>query len=279
MMDTTYRLVTEAVSHLHQQGFGRPAVALILGSGLGALADRFDKPRFVEYKSIPGFPETTVSGHSGRLVWGQLRGTPVVAMQGRFHYYEDYSQRQLAFPVWVLRALGAEVLLVTNAAGGINSNFSVGDLMVLTDHLNLSGGNPLIGPNPSRFGPRFPDLSQAYNPALRQIAHEAAAALNIKLREGVYVSVSGPCFETPGEIAAYKRLGADAVGMSTVPEVIVAVHSGMQVLGISCITNAAAGLGAEQLSHQEVIDVTTKVQGQFQALLAEIVALVGRRFK
>lgn len=276
-MESTYRLVDKAVSHLRRRGFGLPKVALVLGSGLGGLSESFTEACGEDYGNIPGFPEATVVGHGGRLVWGKFKGVPAIAMEGRFHFYEGHSQRQLALPIWVMAAMGAKALVVTNAAGGINPSFAVGDLMVITDHINMSGGNPLIGPNPERFGPRFPDMSRAYDPKFRELAAEAAGVLDIQLRQGVYLSVSGPCFETPAEISAFGRLGADAVGMSTVPEVIVAVHAGMKVLGISCITNMAAGLGAEKLNHQEVIDATTKIQSRFRALLAEIVALLGRR--
>lgn len=276
-MENTYKLLDEAVKSLQQRGFGRPRVALILGSGLGGLADSFQEAVAVDYRDIPGFPPATVPGHAGRLVWGKLQGVDVVAMQGRFHYYEGYSQRQIAFALWTMRSLGAETLIVTNAAGGINPDFHVGDLMLIADHINMTGDNPLIGPNPDRFGPRFPDMSRAYTPELRELALEAAAGLKLNLQQGVYLSVTGPCFETPAEIRSFRRLGADAVGMSTVPEVITAVHAGMKVLGISCITNMAAGLGAEKLDHQEVIDVTKKVQSNFQALVTEIISLIGRR--
>lgn len=278
-MESTYKLLDAAVEFLRQRGFGRPKVALILGSGLGGLADSFEESVSADYAEIPGFPAATVPGHAGRLVWGKLRGVDAVAMQGRFHFYEGHSQRQIAFAVWTLRLLGAETLVVTNAAGGINPAFSVGDLMLITDHINMTGDNPLIGPNPERFGPRFPDMSRAYAPECRELAKKAAAGLDLKLQQGVYISVSGPCFETPAEIQSFRRLGADAVGMSTVPEVITAVHAGMKVLGISCITNMAAGLGAEKLNHQEVIDVTTRVQSQFRALVSEIVELMGREIK
>ncbi|HCX78298.1 MAG TPA: purine-nucleoside phosphorylase [Firmicutes bacterium] len=275
-MESTYKLLAEAVEFLRQRGFGRPKVALILGSGLGGLADSFEESVGVDFAEIPGFPPSTVVGHAGRLVWGKLKGIEVVAMQGRMHFYEGHSQRQIAFAAWTLRLLGAEILVVTNAAGGINPAFSVGDLMLITDHINMSGDNPLIGPNPQRFGPRFPDMSRAYAMECRELAKKAAEMLKLDLQQGVYISVTGPCFETPAEIRSFRRLGADAVGVSTVPEVIAAVHAGMKVLGISCITNMAAGLGAEKLNHQEVIDVTTRVQSQFRALVAKIVELTGR---
>jgi purine-nucleoside phosphorylase len=275
-MESTYILLDEAVEFLQQRGFGKPKVALILGSGLGELAEDFQEAVVVDYRDIPGFPTASVPGHAGRLVGGRLKGVDVVAMQGRFHYYEGHSQRKIAFALWTMRSLGAETLIVTNAAGGINPDFRVGDLMLIRDHINMTGDNPLIGPNPERFGPRFPDMSMPYSQECRELALEAADELQLNIQQGVYLSVSGPCFETPAEIQSFRRLGADAVGMSTVPEVITAVHAGMKVLGISCITNMAAGLGAEKLDHQEVIDVTKKVQSRFQALVTEIIAMIGR---
>jgi purine-nucleoside phosphorylase len=275
-MDNTYRLVDEAVDFLKGKGFGRPKVALILGSGLGALAGELAEAVRAEYGEIPGFARSTVAGHAGRLVFGKLGGVPVVAMQGRFHYYEGIGPRQLAFPIWTMAALGAEALVVTNAAGGLNPQFQVGDLMLIADHINFTGTNPLIGPNPERFGPRFPDMSRAYTPELRELARKTAEELAIPLQEGVYLAVSGPSYETPAEIQSFRRLGADAVGMSTVPEVIVAAHAGLKVLGISCITNMAAGLGAEKLDHHEVIEVTNRVQRRFKTLVAEVVTRFGR---
>lgn len=275
-MENTYRLVDEAVDFLKGKGFGKPKAALILGSGLGALADELAEAVWAEYGEIPGFARSTVAGHAGRLVYGKLGGVPVVAMQGRFHYYEGISPRQLAFPIWTMATLGAEALAVTNAAGGLNPQFQVGDLMLIADHINFTGTNPLIGPNPERFGPRFPDMSRAYTPELRELARKTAEELAIPLQEGVYLAVSGPSYETPAEILSFRRLGADAVGMSTVPEVIVAAHAGLKVLGISCISNMAAGLGAEKLDHHEVIEVTNRVQLRFKTLIAEIVSKFGR---
>lgn len=273
-MENTYRLLDQAVEFLRRRGIGRPQVALILGSGLGGMADSFAEVS-VDYDEIPGFPATTVPGHAGRMVAGKIQGVPVLAMQGRFHFYEGHSQRQIAFAVWTMRLLGAETLLVTNAAGGINRNFSVGDLMVIRDHINLTGSNPLIGANPERFGPRFPDLSRAYTPEYRELAKETAVKLGFTLQQGVYLAVSGPSFETPAEIESFRCLGADAVGMSTAPEVIVAAHAGMRVLGISCISNMAAGLGATELNHQEVIAVTDRIQSRFRSLITETVAQMG----
>lgn len=274
-MESTYKLLDQAVKLLKQRGFGRPKIALILGSGLGGLADRFEGRIAVDYKEIPGFPPSTVAGHAGRLVWGSLGGVRAVAMQGRSHFYEGHSQRQIAYALWTMRALGAEILVVTNAAGGLNPGFQVGDLMLIADHINFTGDNPLIGPNPDQFGPRFPDMSRAYTPEFREIARRGAERLEIPLKQGVYLAVSGPAYETPAEIQSFRRLGADAVGMSTVPEVIAAAHAGMKVLGISCITNMAAGLGAEKLDHHEVIDVTKKVQGRFMTLITEVVSTLG----
>lgn len=275
-MRDLYQRLDQAVALLRERGFGKPQVAMILGSGLGGLAEKFEDALAVDFAEIPGFPQSTVAGHAGRMVFGRLSGVDVVAMQGRFHFYEGHSQRQIAYAVWTMHSLGAETLVVTNAAGGLNSQFSVGDLMLITDHINYTGDNPLIGPNPDRFGPRFPDMSQAYTPELKSIARETAQKLSILLQEGVYLAVSGPSYETPAEIKSFRRLGADAVGMSTVPEVITAAHAGMKVLGISCITNMAAGLGAEKLDHGEVIDVTTKVQSQFMTLVTEIVGKFGK---
>ncbi|MTI94849.1 MAG: purine-nucleoside phosphorylase [Firmicutes bacterium] len=263
--------VQATVKYLQEQGFGRPALAIILGSGLGGLADQLTGAAHAPYEQIPGFAPSTVAGHAGRLVFGYIESLPVVAMQGRFHYYEGHSQQQIAFAVRTMHALGASKLIVTNAAGGLNPGFSVGDLMLIRDHINYTGGNPLLGLNDDSLGPRFPDLSHAYDQKMRSQANDVASRLGIPLQQGVYLAVSGPSYETPAEIKTFARLGADAVGMSTVPEVIAAVHCGMQVLGISCITNMAAGLGAEKLAHDEVIEVTVRVRDQFQNLVMELI--------
>lgn len=230
-----------------------PKLAIILGSGLGNLVDHLEKPIVIPYREIPHFPHSTVVGHAGNLVAGFLRGRPVLVMQGRFHFYEGFSMTEVTFPLYVLRQLGIEQLIITNAAGGINREFLPGDLMLITDHINLLGTNPLIGPNDERFGPRFPDLSQAYAPRLRQIAKTAARELGLAIWEGVYLATTGPSFETAAEIRAFSVLGADAVGMSTVPEVIAANYLGMEVLGISCITNLATGLAGAPHSHMDVV--------------------------
>ncbi|MED3563211.1 purine-nucleoside phosphorylase [Bacillus xiapuensis] len=248
-----------------------PKIGLILGSGLGVLADEIVDSVKIPYSEIPNFPISTVEGHAGQLVFGSLSGAEVVAMQGRFHYYEGYSMDKVTFPVRVMKALGVEMLIVTNAAGGVNESFTPGDLMIITDHINFMGTNPLIGPNDSNLGVRFPDMSEAYTKELRGIAKEIAGNLNIAIKEGVYVGFTGPVYETPAEIRMARVLGGDAVGMSTVPEVIVARHGGLKVLGISCITNMAAGILDQPLSHDEVIETTEKVKSNFLLYIKEIV--------
>ena len=244
-----------------------PKLGIILGSGLGAFADALSGSVAIPYSELPHFPQSSVPGHAGRLVVGALAGEPIVAMQGRVHFYEGYSAHEVAFPARVLCALGVKTLVVTNAAGGINLGFQVGDLMAITDHLNLAGYNPLIGPNDDKLGPRFPDMSHAYDPKLRELLMKSAATEGVKLQQGVYACLSGPSYETPAEIRMLRTLGADAVGMSTVPEVIAAAHMGVKVAGISCITNLAAGIGQHKLSHDEVAEVASRVRGTFQKLL------------
>jgi purine-nucleoside phosphorylase len=242
-------------------------VAVVLGSGLGAFADALEGPRAVPFAELPGFPRATVQGHKGRLVFGALDGTPVLALQGRLHGYEGHDAATVAFPARVIGALGARALVVTNAAGGTNPAFVPGDLMVITDHINLTGRNPLIGPNEDALGPRFPDLSRAYDARLAQALEEAAHAASVALRSGVYLQMNGPSYETPAEIRMARAMGADAVGMSTVPEVIAAAHMGLPVSGISCITNLAAGIATHVLTHDEVMEVARAVEGKFLDLL------------
>ena len=249
----------------------RPELAIILGSGLGGLADEVEKPVVIPYGDIPGFSVSTAPNHRGRLVVGLLGGRRVICMQGRLHYYEGHSIRQIIFPVRVFARLGVGRLIVTNAAGGVNTGFAPGDLMLIRDMINYSGLNPLMGPNLDAFGPRFPDMSRAFDAELMALARRQAQALGLSLREGVYMWFSGPSFETPAEIRMARTLGADAVGMSTVPEVIVARHSGMRVLGISCITNMAAGILDQPLNHQEVLEVGERVRTKFAGLVDEIV--------
>lgn len=265
-----------AVVKAKAPGF-QPAVALILGSGLGGFADTLTNKVVIPYEDLPTFPRSSVPGHAGRLVLGQRDGQNVMAMQGRVHFYEGYEPWQVAFPARVLCSFQPKVLVVTNAAGGINLNFKVGDLMAITDHLNLSGWNPLVGPNEDGLGPRFPDMSHAYDPALLQVLEGCAAQEKIALRKGVYVALSGPAYETPAEIRMLRTLGADAVGMSTVPEVIVASHMGVKVTGVSCITNLAAGIGTEKLSHEEVAQTANQVKDVFMRLLGRFVVEAAKR--
>lgn len=254
-------------SFLESKGITAPEFGLILGSGLGELADEITDAIVVDYADIPNWGQSTVVGHAGKLVYGELSGRKVLALQGRFHFYEGNPMEVVTFPVRVMNALGCHSVLVTNAAGGIG--YGPGTLMVINDHINMTGTNPLIGENLETFGPRFPDMSDAYTKAYREVAYEVAKQEGISLQEGVYLGVSGPTYETPAEIRAFKTLGADAVGMSTVPEVIVAAHSGMKVLGISAITNFAAGFQSE-LNHEEVVEVTTHIKEDFKGLVKAI---------
>ena len=244
----------------------RPETAIILGSGLGELAERIQDAEIIPYREIPGFPASHVAGHAARLVFGRIGEKEIVAMQGRFHYYEGFTMKELCLPLYVLSQLGVKDLVVTNACGAVNESFAPGDLMLITDHINFSGRNPLIGPNDERFGPRFPDMSEAYDKALCAYARETAASLDLSLREGVYAFYSGPSFETAAEIRAFKALGADTVGMSTVPETITAVYLGMRVLGLSCITNMATGITQKKHSHEEVLLTAAKSAERFCTL-------------
>jgi purine-nucleoside phosphorylase len=248
----------------------RPTIGMILGSGLGSLADDIENPVAIPYHDIPHFAQSEAVGHANELIIGELMGKTVAAMKGRFHYYEGFSLDEVTFPVRVMKALGVENLIITNACGAVNTSFNPGDLMLITDHINLVGTNPLIGPNNDELGTRFPDLSQVYNPDLRQIASRIAKEQNITMQEGVYAWWSGPAYETPAEIRMIRTLGADAVGMSTVPEAIVAAHGKMKVLGISCLTNMACGILDQPLSHDEVIEVAGKVRVNFVQLIKGI---------
>lgn len=249
----------------------KPTIGLILGSGLGVLAEEIRDAVNIPYEEIPHFPVSTVEGHQGQLVIGQLNGKNVVAMQGRFHFYEGYSLEQVTFPIRVMKAMGVQTLIITNASGGINMDYEPGDLMIIKDHLNLTGRNPLIGPNQDAFGVRFPDMSTAYDPEYQELAHKVARENGIDVQEGVYVGLTGPTYETPAEIRMLRILGADAVGMSTVPEVIVACHGGIRVLGISCISNMAAGILPQPLSHSEVMETAEKVKTTFLRLMRGII--------
>ncbi|HOV94029.1 MAG TPA: purine-nucleoside phosphorylase [Spirochaetales bacterium] len=292
--DTGYEAIGKAAEVLAAALGKAPRVALVLGSGLGGLADEVSEPAALSYADIPGFPVSTAPGHAGRFVKGKLdtldvpdtrgvtdsaarpRKVPVVMMQGRFHCYEGWDASQIAFPIRVLRRWGVEILVLTNAAGGVNLSFHPGDFMLIRDHINLSGRNPLVGSNDERIGPRFTDMTKAYDPELRALAHKAAGERGIALQEGVYAWFLGPSFETPAEIKMARTLGADAVGMSTVPEVIAAVHCGMRVLGISCITNMAAGILDQPITGDEVIEISRRRQPDFSALMKQIVRSIVR---
>jgi purine-nucleoside phosphorylase len=248
-----------------------PSIGLILGSGLGILADAVENAVIIDYSSLPGFTETTVEGHLGRFVCGNYMGKNIIVMQGRFHYYEGRDMEDVILPVRVMKALGVTNLIVTNAAGGVNPDFRPGDIMLIEDHINLSGSSPLRGPNNDDIGPRFPDMTYAYDPNFRELAMMAAARLNLKLRSGVYAMMPGPSYETPAEIRMLRILGAHAVGMSTVPEVIAAVHAGIKVLGLSCITNMGAGIIDKPLNHLEVMETAEKAKNRMVALIGAII--------
>ncbi|KGA95528.1 purine nucleoside phosphorylase [Alkalihalobacillus alcalophilus ATCC 27647 = CGMCC 1.3604] len=268
---TTKVKLLETVDYLNEKKIQAPKIGLILGSGLGLLADEIENPIKISYSDIPHFPVSTVEGHAGQLVFGELKGKNVVAMQGRFHYYEGYPLDHVTYPVRVMKELGVEQLIVTNAAGGVNMEFEAGDLMLITDHINNMYQNPLIGPNDPELGVRFPDMSTAYCPQLREVAESVAGELGIKVQKGVYVANTGPIYETPAEVRMIRAIGGDAVGMSTVPEVIVARHAGLDVLGISCISNMAAGILPQPLSHDEVIETTERVKTDFLDLVKETI--------
>ena len=272
-----YEQIQETLSALRARAPGKsPKLGIILGSGLGRFADGLEDKVVIPYSDVPNFPRASVVGHAGKLVFGKVGGEPIVAMQGRVHAYEGHSPEQVAFPTRVLCALGIRTLVVTNAAGGINSALRPGALMAITDHLNLSGWNPLSGPNDDRLGPRFPDMSHAYTPALIAQLQASAEATGVTLHRGVYVMLNGPSYETPAEIRMLRTLGGDAVGMSTVPEVLAAAHMGVRVAGVSCITNLAAGLGTGALSHDEVSETAGKVESIFAALLTHFLPVAAR---
>ena len=249
----------------------RPKIALVLGSGLGAFADEFVGATRIPYAKIPNFPRSTAIGHAGQLVIGKVDSIEVAAMQGRVHLYEGYSAKDVAFPIRVFARMGVKAVILTNAAGGIRKDFTQGRLVVLSDHINLQGVNPLSGPNDENFGARVPDMSVAYDKRVRELALAEGRLLGIELGEGVYAALAGPSYETPAEIRYLKAIGADLVGMSTVPEVIAARHSGIRVLGISCVTNAAAGILDQPLDHNEVLQTAERVKGQFIALLRAVI--------
>ena len=255
--------LAETRRYLIERVAALPELGIILGSGLGAFADLLKEKIVIPYQEIPHFPVSTVEGHAGQLIFGKVEGRTIVVMQGRFHYYEGYNMAEVTFPVRVMQVLGVTGLIVTNAAGGVNTSFRPGDLIIIKDHINLMGDNPLRGANLLSLGPRFPDLSEGYDLEWRQKALNIAREHGLRPQEGIYAAMSGPSYETPAEIRYLRTIGADLVGMSTVPEVIVANHGGMQVLGISCVTNMAAGILPEKLSHSEVMDTAARIEKQF----------------
>lgn len=266
-MDNLLAKIKEAADYIRSRVQAPPQIGMILGSGLGVMADEVEGAIVIPYGQIPHFPVSTVEGHSGELVIGQLEGKTVLVMKGRFHYYEGYSMKEVVFPVYVMKQLGIQTLLVTNAAGGMNRSFAAGNLMLITDHINYTGSNPLIGSNIGELGPRFPDMSQAYNKELRSIVAAQASALDIPLQQGVYVGISGPTYCTPAELAMLASWGADAVGMSTVPEVIAANYCGIRAVGITCITDMAISNELEPLTHEQVVRVAEQARPRFIALV------------
>ena len=273
MMDEMKRINLAAEKVMAE--LGTAEIGVILGSGLGDYADSIEEAKKLPYSEIPGFPVSTVPGHAGMLVCGMLHGRRVVMMQGRFHYYEGYSMKDITLPVRVMQKMGVKTLIVTNACGGVNLAFNPGDLMLVSDMLSLTGVNPLMGENLDEFGPRFPDMSCVFDKQLRALAHETAKAQGFTLQEGVYCQFPGPCYETPAEVRMARILGADAVGMSTVPEAMVARHGGMRVLGISCITNMAAGILDQPLCHEEVTETANRVKARFKGLIDGVIEKMG----
>jgi purine-nucleoside phosphorylase len=277
MAPTIYQKIKEAADAIQSKKPFKPEIGLVLGSGLGSVADALEDASTIPYTEIPHFHGTSVEGHAGKMILGKFQGTPAVILQGRFHAYEGYSMEEVVFPTRLVCALGVQTLVLTNAAGGVNTRFRPGDLMLIEDHLNLMGDNPLKGPNLTQLGPRFPDLSEAYHPGCLAVLQKAADELGIPVHTGVYAGLLGPTYETRAEIRMYRTLGADAVGMSTVPEAIAANHLGVRVAGISCITNLAAGSSPQKLTHQEVIDNSRFAAEKLSRLLTSSVPrLVGK---
>jgi purine-nucleoside phosphorylase len=279
MSEGEFEKVQQAARLIETRTRLRPRIGLVLGSGLGAFAEGLQDATAIPYQQIPHFPISTAVGHAGRLVVGQCAKIPVAVMQGRVHFYEGYSLREVTFPIRVLGALGIRALVFTNAAGGINRKLRARGLLLIRDHLNFQGSNPLLGANDERFGPRFPDMTEAYSKKLRTTAMQVARKLRLRLFEGVYAALHGPSYETPAEIRALARLGADVVGMSTVPEVIVANHMGIEVLGISCVTNMAAGISKQKINHDEVLEAGERVSRQFTAFLRALIPALVRATK
>lgn len=270
-MNQLLKKIKEAKEYISKKHTLNPTIGVVLGSGLGDFAEELADPIAIDYEDIPHFPQTTVEGHQGRLIIGKLGHQPVIMLQGRYHYYEGYTMQEVTFPIRVFRLLGVQTLITTNACGGLNPNFSPGDLMLITDHINFTGDNPLIGENIDELGPRFPDMSRAYDPDLQKQVLNAAHRLDIPLQQGVYVAISGPSYMTKAELKMLQTIGGDAVGMSTVPEVIVANHMKMKVIGLSCITDMAIPEELEPLTHEEVIRVANETKPVFKKLLKEVI--------
>ncbi|ERI91778.1 purine nucleoside phosphorylase I, inosine and guanosine-specific [Clostridiales bacterium oral taxon 876 str. F0540] len=271
-MINLYDKVMESVKYIESKVSLKPEIAVILGSGLGNLVDVVENKQYIDYRDIPNFPQSTVAGHEGRLVFGTIKGKIVLIMQGRFHYYEGYTMREVTYPVYVMQKLGIKKLIVTNACGGINTSFKPGTLMLIKDFINLMGDNPLMGANDERFGPRFPDMSEPYKLDLIEKAKNIAEKLNIENAVGVYAGFSGPYYETAAEITMIGRMGADAVGMSTVPETIAANYLGIDVLGIACITNMATGIQKVKHSHERVVETANRIAADLCKWVEELIA-------
>ncbi len=271
MEDTINRQLDEAAAFVEERISGKPEMAVVLGSGLGPLAELIKNPVRISYADIPHFAVSTVSGHAGELIYGDLNGRRIICMNGRVHYYEGYSFARITFPTKLFKRLGVKTLILTNAVGGINLDFAAGDLMIVTDHINMLGGNPLIGQNNDKLGPRFPDMSEVYSRRLQELARTTGKQMGLDLKSGVFVALSGPSYETPAEIRMLRMLGADAVGMSVVPEAIIANHMGLEILAISCVTNAAAGIEDQKLSHEDVKETAAQITERFTNLMSLII--------
>ena len=271
-MNNTYRKCKEAADYIQTKFDATGAIGLVLGSGLGELGDEIEDAISVDYADIPNFPKTTVPGHEGKLIYGKLNGARVLCMKGRFHFYEGHDMRTVAMPTRVMKLLGVKALILTNAAGGCNKTFKPGTLMFIDDFINYMGDNPLYGPNVDELGERFPDMTKAIDPIYNNLGKKCAEDLGIDARSGVYMAFRGPNYETPAEIRFAQTIGADAVGMSTVPEILAARHCGLPVIAISCITNMAAGMTGEELTHKEVQETADRVKGEFKSLIREIVS-------
>lgn len=273
---TLFEKLEQAATHIKKARDTRPRVGVVLGSGLGAFVDQIEGKVTLAYDDIPHFKRTTVEGHEGRLILGNINGVEVAVMQGRYHAYEGHDMEQVVFPVRLLARLGIDSIILTNASGGVNTAYKAGDLVMITDHINLSGHNPLVGPNIAELGPRFPDMSRAYDPELRGILSAQAKAIGLDLKEGIYAGVLGPTYETPAEVRMIRTLGGDLVGMSTVPESIAANHLGLRVAGISCVTNMAAGIENVKLQHEDIKDQALKVMAKFSQLLCASISEMGK---